>query len=416
MSEAKAERRLQTTRGFYRNYVKKSYEDAHRAKAEGKPVAWVASTFPVEMLLAMDVFPVWPENYASLCAARQVSVRLCEVAESKGFSKDLCSYARCVIGSLFQKEDLPEGGMPKPDFLVAATCACDTHFKWFQFVSRHFKVPLFLLDVPYNISGADAEHLEKAHIEFYVSRLEELIDFLEKQTRTKLDKDRLRETIALSDRTSQLWEEIQNYRRTIPTPMDARDAFSTVFFMLSIPGTKQAVDFYQKLRDEVRERAENKFGVIENERYRLIWDNLPLWFNLGFFKYLNGLGAVVVAETFSHVWMGRLDPAKPLESLARKYLPNFANCSVDRRIDLIENLVKDFKADGVILPTNWGCRMMSIGETIVKETIYERLGVPSLILDVDSSDWRNYNEPQVKRNVEVFLQILSEKEQREKVT
>ena len=91
MVEAGRERRLQATKGFYRNYVKKFYKDAHRAKAEGKPVAWIASTFPVEILQAMDVFPVWPENYASLCAAKQVSVRFCQVAESKGFSKDLCS-------------------------------------------------------------------------------------------------------------------------------------------------------------------------------------------------------------------------------------------------------------------------------------------------------------------------------------
>jgi len=414
MAEAKLERRLQTLRGFYRNYVKKFYEDAHKAKAEEKPVAWVASTFPVEILHTMDVFPVWPENYASLCAARQVSVRLCETAESKGFSKDLCSYARCVIGSLFEKEDaLPEGGMPEPDFLFASTCACDTHFKWFQFVSRHFKVPLFLLDAPYNISGADSEHLEKTHLKTYVSRLEELIELLEEQTGTKLDREKLRKIASLSDRTSQLWMEIQHHRKTIPTPMDARDAFSAVFFMLCVPGTQMAVDFYEKLRDEVKERAENRFGVIENEKYRLIWDNLPLWFDLRFFEYLNSLGVVVVAETFSHVWMGRLDPSKPLESLAKKYLPNFANCSVDRKIDLIERLVKDFKADGVILPTNWGCRMMSVGETIVKETIAKRLGVPSLIVDADSSDWRRYNEAQVKRNVEVFLQILGGKKRRQ---
>ena len=412
MVEARLERRLQATRDFYRTYVKKFYEDAHRAKAEGKPIAWVASTFPVEMLLAMDVFPVWPENYASLCAARQVSVRFCEIAESQGFSKDLCSYARCVIGSLFEKEDLPEGGLPRPDFLVASTGACDTHFKWFQFTSGHFKVPLFLLDMPYNISGADSEHLEKAHVEFYVSQLEELIDFLEEQTGTKLDKKRLKEITALSDRTSQLWEKIQKYRKTIPAPMDAHDAFSAVFFMLSIPGTQVAVEFYEELLAEVKERAENKFGTIENEKYRLVWDNLPPWFNLRFFEYLNGLGAVVVAETFSHVWKGRLNPFRPFESLAKKYLPNFANCSIDRKIYLIQNLVKGFRADGVILPTNWGCRMMSIGETIVKERVYKTLGVPSLILSMDSSDWRSYDEAQIKRNVEVFLQVLSEKKQR----
>lgn len=409
MAEFKRERKLQTTRDFYRSFVKEFYINAHKAKADGIPVAWVASTFPVEILQAMDIFPVWPENYAALCAAKRVSVKLCELAESKGFSKDTCSYARCVIGSLFERGDLPEKGMPKPDFLVASTCACDTHFKWFQFISQHLKVPLFLLDVPYNILGADSEHLERTHVEFYISQLEELIDSLEKQTSRVLERGKLREKIMLSDCTSQLWEEIQNNRKAIPTPMDARDAFSAVFFMLSIPGTQMAVDFYEKLCKEVKERVDNKFGVIEDEKFRLIWDNLPPWFDLRFFKYLNSLDTVVVAETFSHVWTGRLDPSKPLESLAKKYLANFANCTIDRKIDLIRNLGKEFGADGIILPTNWGCRMMSIGETIVKETAYKELGIPSLIIDIDSSDWRNYNETYVKKNVEVFLQMLGGK-------
>jgi len=30
---------------------------------------------------------------------------------------------------------------------------------------------------------------------------------------------------------------------------------------------------------------------------------------------------------------------------------------------------------------------------------------------VDSSDWRSYNETQVKKNIEIFLQILKEKKQ-----
>jgi len=403
------ERRLQTLRGFYNNYIRRYYEDAHKAKAEKKPIAWVASTFPVEMLLAMDVTPIWPENYASVCAARRASVRLCEAAEREGFSRDLCSYARCVLGSLFEEKDLPEGGMPKPDFLVASTCACDTHLKWFQVASRRLKSPLFLLDVPYDVTGADSKNLVGYYVEHYTTQLDDLISFLEKQTGRKLDKDRLHEIIALSDRTSDLWMEIQGYRKTVPTPMGARDALSAVFFMLCIPSTKMAIDFYEKLRDEVRDRSERRFGRIENERYRLIWDNLPTWFDLGFFDYLNSLGAVVVAETFSHVWAGSLDPSKPLESLARKYLPNFANCVVDKRIDLMLSLVKEFRADGVVLPTNWGCRMMSIGLTIVKDVVYKKLGVPSLIIDVDSSDWRNYDETLVKAKLEGFLEMLSEK-------
>lgn len=403
-----AERKLKSTSGFYRNYVKKFYEDAHRAKAEGRPVAWVASTFPVETLQAMDVVPVWPENYASVCAARQLSVELCERAEREGFSRDLCSYSRCVLGSMFGYEkELPEGGLPGPDFLVTTTCACDTHLKWFQVASRMYKAPLFLLDVPYNTAGGDSDHLDKTHIKYYGSQLEELFAFLEKQTGTKLDMSKLEETLAISNWTSKLWMEIQDYRKTAPCPMDARDAFSAVFFMLCVPGSQLAVDFYTQLRDELRQRVKEGIGAIENERFRLIWDNLPLWFNLKIFEYLNSLGAVVVSEVFSHTWAGSLDPSKPFESLARKYLPNMANSNIQRRIDIIVSLVKDFHVNGVILPTNWGCRMMSIGETIVRDAVLKKLGVPSLIVDVDSSDWRIAGEAQVKEKFATFIETLA---------
>jgi len=401
------QKKLKSTTGFYRNYIQGFYQRAHRAKAEKRPVAWVASTFPVETLQAMDIVPVWPENYASVCAARQISVELCERAEREGFSRDLCSYSRCVLGSMFGYEkELPEGGLPPPDFLVATTCACDTHLKWFQVASRVYKAPLFLLDVPYNTRGGDSTHLDKEHIEFYASQLGELFAFLETQTGRKFDMDKLRETLAVSDWTSRLWTEIQSYRRTVPCPMDARDAFSAVFFMLCIPGSQQAVDFYTQLRDEVRERAKSGVGVVEDERFRLVWDNLPLWYNLKIFEYLNSLGAVVVTEVFSHTWTGSLDPSKPLESLARKYLPNMANSSTRRRIDIILNLVKDFHVNGVVLPLNWGCRMMSIGETIVRDAVYKKLGVQSLIIDVDSSDWRIAGEAQVKERFATFLETL----------
>jgi len=401
------QKKLKSTSGFYRNYVQGFYQQAHRAKAEKRPVAWVASTFPVETLQAMDIVPVWPENYASVCAARQISVELCERAEREGFSRDLCSYSRCVLGSMFGYEkELPEGGLPPPDFLVATTCACDTHLKWFQVASRVYKAPLFLLDVPYNMRGGDSTHLDEGHIGFYASQLEELFAFLETQTGRKFDMDKLRETLAVSDWTSRLWTEIQGYRKTLPCPMDARDAFSAVFFMLCIPGSQQAVDFYTQLRDEVRERAKGGVGVVEDERFRLVWDNLPLWYNLKIFEYLNSLGAVVVAEVFSHTWTGSLDPSKPLESLARKYLPNMANSSIQRRIDIILNLVKDFHVNGVVLPLNWGCRMMSIGETIVRDAVYKKLAVQSLIIDVDSSDWRIAGEAQVKERFATFLETL----------
>jgi len=47
-----------------------------------KPIAWVTSGAPVEFLYAMDILPIYPENYAAMCAAGHQSVELMEAAEA----------------------------------------------------------------------------------------------------------------------------------------------------------------------------------------------------------------------------------------------------------------------------------------------------------------------------------------------
>ena len=72
--------------------------------ARFKPVAYVTSGAPVEILETMGVLTLYPENYGALCGAQRVAVKLCQVAEAAGYSPDLCSYARGHIGSVMQPQ------------------------------------------------------------------------------------------------------------------------------------------------------------------------------------------------------------------------------------------------------------------------------------------------------------------------
>ena len=134
--------------------------------------------------------------------------------------------------------------------------------------------------------------------------------------------DRLKEGGPLSDQACELWDEIMTYRRFIPTPFSAAE-MGIMFVMVTRQGTQIAVDFLTSVRDEVRERAADGIGVIENEKIRLFWDNIPLWYNMGLFNYFEKLGGVVVAETYSAAWSMRMDPDKPIESLACKSLVSY---------------------------------------------------------------------------------------------
>ena len=122
-----------------------------------KPICWITSGGPVEFLIAMGVIPVYPENHGAMCGASKIAVGLAEVAESMGFSQDLCSYARLDIGGAATQDGAIPGGLPKPDFLLCCNNICGTVTKWYEELSRFWDVPMFLFDTPF-IHKSKPEH------------------------------------------------------------------------------------------------------------------------------------------------------------------------------------------------------------------------------------------------------------------
>ncbi|MEM0266309.1 MAG: 2-hydroxyacyl-CoA dehydratase, partial [Archaeoglobaceae archaeon] len=155
-----------------RNLMAGYYMLGHNAKVR----AWVTSGAPVEILYAMDVYPVYPENHGALIGAAKLGSHYSDFAEKRGFSRDLCSYARCDIGCVFAGTS-PVGGLPRPSFLFACNNICNTVVKWYEVLSRIFKVPLFVLDMPFI-----RKELKDSHLRYVEDQLLDFIKFVEKIT------------------------------------------------------------------------------------------------------------------------------------------------------------------------------------------------------------------------------------------
>ena len=95
--------------------------------------------------------------------------------------------------------------------------------------------------------------------------------FLEKHTGKKMDYDRLEELVDLSDRTWDLIHETYELRRAVPCPMGTGDAMNTMVPMSFMMATQEAYDFYLELNRELKEKIARKEGVVEDEKYRLLW-------------------------------------------------------------------------------------------------------------------------------------------------
>ena len=290
----KATRHLETTKKM-KEMLPRFFMRMMERRENNEPLAWCMVGVPPELLKTFDVLWEWPENFGTMCAARMVAPRFIEVAESEGFSPELCSYVTNTLGYcklyIEQGEAPPEspmvGGMGTPSFMLGSGFACEPRWKWFQTIgTRYFKVPVHSSDPlapPWDIDLED-NRLEEHYLELLRKDLYGQVEFLEQQTGKKLDLDSLREILKLSQEALWYWYQVLQLRKTRPAPMGSTDYFSAIIPQMYMVGDQEAVDFYREMYQEVKDRAERKQGIVEEEKYRLLWFGLPPWYNLGMFN------------------------------------------------------------------------------------------------------------------------------------
>ncbi len=379
------------------------YAACRESKAKGRKIAWATAGMPTELLVAADIDAVFPENHSATCGTKGLGGELCEMAEAAGLSQETCSYVRVDLG-VRQGGRSPWGGLPAPDLLFCCTVSCTTVVKWFQDLQRHYGSELVVVDMPYNFDNQITEH----SLAYIVEQLEETIRRIEKVTGRPYDRTRLEEVVGLSKMACDYWEKCLKLGATKPSPISTTDMLVNMGPIVCLRGTQAAVDVYKALYEELSERVAQGYSAASEERFRLVWDNIPFWFALGStVRRLSELGAVLVGATYLYHWVRHLDPKNPLVSLAREFSTSTTmNRSVAHKIDKISKMLKTYQADGLIIHSNRSCKVDSLGSLDVQREIQARLGIPVLMVDGDHTDPRAYSEAVVQTRIEAFVEGL----------
>jgi len=415
--------------------VKASIGGTVQAREEGKPIAY---SFIVcgydEIIRAMDIVPVWTENYAGICGAKRDAQRFLERAEAENLSRSLCTYALCGLGFDAWREELgemppdaPWGGQARPDMMLGSgQILCDPRNKWYQ-AAQHYMpdVPIYDVGMPWPLYENDYDYREVQdyYVKYIVDELKGLVKFLEKHTGKKMDWERLAELVDLSDRTWNLIWEAYELRKAVPTPMGTGDAMNTMVPMVFMMGTQEAYDYYKDLYDELKRKIARKEGVIPDEKYRLIWGGgLPSWFALSDFNYFNSKGAVFPVETtyrmVEAIYNFDIDLSKitdPLEHIAWRWIKfwtywhDLARKRPGSHPD-VEQLIKyieDYKIDGIVMHEAFSCRSWHPG-LIWKLNLLKKVyrDIPSLVLESDIVDISSYNEADTRARIDAFIETL----------
>ncbi|MGI6398074.1 MAG: 2-hydroxyacyl-CoA dehydratase subunit D [Desulfomonilia bacterium] len=405
-TDAEKKRKFRSAKRM-REIMTEYYIEAKTADQTGKKVAWITSGGPVEPLIVMDVIPVYPENYGAMIGASHMGGDLCAKAEALGYSTDLCSYARADIACALENGG-PIGGLPKPDMLICCNNICGTVMKWYEVQARLFNVPLFIFDTPF----CHVDFAEEAR-RYVRAQIDEYIGFLEGVCKKKFDFDRSMEVGRLSLKGQQLWQEVLDAAAHRPSPMTAFDAFFFLALIVTLRGTDKVVNFYTELLEEMKERVNQGISAVENERYRLLWDNLPVWYRL---KWLSDTFAAheacLVADTYTTAWCGSMkyiDENNFIDSMAEAYTRIYLNIGVDEMAKTIFAMIDKYEVDGLVMHSNRSCKPYSFGQYDIMRMVQEKKGIPCMMLESHMVDERSFSESQALTRIDAFMEVIRQR-------
>lgn len=404
--------RLKATREM-KKIMQRYYFEAKNARYIGKKVAWITSGGPVEPLIAMNIIPVYPENHGAMIGASKKGGKLSEFAEGLGYSQDVCSYAKNDITSSITKESPIKGGLPKPDMLICSNNICGTVLKWYEIQARKFNVPLFIYDTPF----VHTEFTDEAR-DYVNQQTVEYVKFLEKVTRKRFNYRKMKKVGKLSLEAMRMWKKVLETAEHHPSPMTAFDAFFHLALIVTLRGKKVVVKYYKTLLKELQERSEQNFGAVAEEKYRLLWDNLPIWYRMRWLSQkFASHQAALVADTYTQAWCGVIDYIDEddfLGSMGEAYTRIHLNVGVDQMAETIKGFIRQYKADGIVMHSNRSCKPYSFGQYDIQNLIRET-GIPVLMIEADMTDERKFSEIQIEARIDAFMEVIKERKQHDHI-
>jgi benzoyl-CoA reductase/2-hydroxyglutaryl-CoA dehydratase subunit BcrC/BadD/HgdB len=384
--------------------------DAAAADPERR-VAWCTSVGPCEILVAFGFSVYFPENHGAMLGAKKVSSRYIPRAVGAGYSAESCSYLTSDVGAATcgyspLSDAYGVAGPPQPDLLVYSTNQCREVQDWWSFFGRRHTAPVLGVCPPAHLG-----EVTEAHIQFVRGRLVNLIEQIESRFHLRLDHERLCATVDLSSKASTLWRESLETARSSPSPITFFDGLIHMAPVILLRGSQTAVEYYQVLLAEMRQRIERGVAAVDGERYRLYWDGMPIWPKLRelsekFFE----LRACIPASTYCNSWAFEpYDGGDPLRWMAKTSIEIFINRDEITKQSFLAEMFRHFAIDGAIFHNARTCPNNTNSRFGMPQRVREQLDMPVLVIDGDLADARFFSTAQTMTNIEAFIEQIEER-------
>ncbi|MEM5769145.1 MAG: 2-hydroxyacyl-CoA dehydratase family protein [Bacillota bacterium] len=377
----------------------KMYRDAQKS---GKKLVIFGGSIPMEILAAFDCVPLYLDSLPfRLCTNSAITGKFIDESE-KYVPSSMCGLSKVEMGALLCRQYGVD-----PDAFVYTTVPCDSSRIAFPNMEQILKVPTFTFDTPFRRDDRGYDYL--------ADQIEALVVFMEGLTGKKLDWEKLKYYMEISNEVYELQAQCANLRKKTPCPLPGR--------LLILNGTTNAMACYPEMADLLRSELELGTMMAElgmspcpdGEKYRIAFLQNMLWSWAGVTDWLEKeYNAVTVMDAFGfrggHLFQKLDDRRDCFRIMGRRMQDNpmihGASGPAEHHLHLVDTLMDEYKANVSFFIGHIGCKHSWASAKMVSDMVQEKYGIPTLYVDVDCIDGRYKTREDIKAEITQYMESV----------
>jgi len=363
-------------------------EELMETKKKGNKVVGTFCVYvPEELILAVG------GTCVGLCAGAEIGIDEAE----KVLPRNTCALIKSFMG--FKLAGLCPY-IQASDLVVGET-TCDGKKKAYEILNDYKET--YVMEIPQMKTERDRT-LWRGEVVQFKEKVEEI-------SGKKITPNNLREGIKIANDKRRALQRLSALRKAIPSPISGLDALlvnQIAFYDDPLRFTKNI----NTLCDELEERIKSRMGVTKNGTPRILVSGSPMAVpNWKIPFIIETSGAIVVAEESCVGERSTRDLVredgdtldKMIDAIVDRYFKIDCACFTpnEERTNHILDLVKEFKADGVIHYSIQFCTPYTV-EAYKVEKAVQKTGIPFLKIE---TDYGMEDIGQLKTRIEAFLEM-----------
>ncbi len=400
-------------------YQKQWFQQLRERVAQGEPCALVSADAPQEIFRTMDIPYVVNQWWSAVISSRQKAPYYLELLSRRGYQADLCAYCSLPFASSLAADpaNAPWGGLPKISLVISETM-CDSQMKIYGLWAQEHGIPFYpfertvLVEPPaldwWNKCRHDWEALYGTYrLDLLTEELKAFVKFLEITTGRTFSEARFKRVMALVNEQEEYSAKTRDLiARTSPAPLSIVDSIPSVMIPQWQRGTEWGVQAARLFYEEVKEKVERGEAACPDERIRLMWIGVGLWFNTSFYQYFQERYGAVFVWSF---YLGLAADGyarygdEPMRTLAARYVSLTEGLHVPPWSSAwyVDQAKRHDVRGAVLLASSTGC---AARDSYFTRKALEDAGIPVFVLGSDNVDSRVWNDEEMKQQFSQFLE------------